>query len=177
MESLEILENLFDTKMIDILRVFINNESKQYYQREIAKMTNTSPASTYRIMARLTELNILELTQIKKLKLYKLAQNKSTEFLKSFLKIEKRIVEAFVDQIKSLPGLQQVLTVGDDKEDRANLILIGENIDPAEIKRLCAGVKEKYSFTVSTFSLTLEQYEQMLTMGLYPGKKKTLFKR
>lgn len=177
MESVEILQNLFDSKKIEILRYFIANEEKQYYLREIAKLTKTSPASTYRILNKLVKLDILRMDQIKNLKLYSLNNNKVTEYLKSFLKIEKRIVEGFVDSIKSKSGLQQIIMVGEEKNDRANLILIAESLDQSEIKLLCADIKEKYSFTISTFTLTYEQYEQMHAMGLYPGKKQVLYKK
>lgn len=175
METVEILEQLFDTKMLAVLKHFINNEKKQFYLREVAKSTRLPPATTYRILGKLIKLNILKKEEIKNLKLYHLEDNKKTEFLKAVLKIEKRVIDSFVDSVKVLPGVKSIILHGKEQKDRANLLLIGTDIDGNEVKRLCAEIKEKYSFTVSSLSLTEAQYEQMSSMGLFSGDKVELY--
>ncbi|MFH0874302.1 MAG: hypothetical protein V1859_00030 [archaeon] len=177
MESIEVLDELFDSKKIAVIKLFIKDDTKEYYLREVAKLTKTSPATTYRILNKLLKLKILRLIEFKKTKLYILEQNKTTEFLKTVLKIDKRVIESFVDLVKIDPNVTQIILVGKEEENRANLILIGEGINSNEIKRICADTKDKYNFTITTFMLTQEQYEQMIAMGLYPGMKKVLYKR
>ena len=54
---------------------------------------------------------------------------------------------------------------------------MGYNINPGEVKRLSAEIKEKYSFTISTLSLGKEQFEQMKGMDLFPRVKRILYRR
>lgn len=177
MEDVNFLEQLFDAKTLRILKLFLRDSQSTYYLREVSKLTGVSLASTYRILNRILKLNIIEQVQIKRFKVYKLASNKRVDFLEQFLKEEKRILESFVDQIRTHAGIQAVILHGDAQPDRANVLLIGENIDTNELKRLCAEVKEKYNFTISPLTLTQEQFNQMSSMGLYSGKKKVLFKK
>ncbi|MBN2422283.1 winged helix-turn-helix transcriptional regulator [Candidatus Woesearchaeota archaeon] len=178
MDEINILEQLFDNKVLSILKLFIKDESSKYYLREISKLTKISPASTYRILKKLVDLKILELVRIKNTKLYQLNnENNNTEFLKSILKIKTRVIDLFVENIKNTEAVNEVILHGEEKDNRANLLLIGENINQGEIKRVCAEIKEKYNFTISTLQLAREQFEQMSAMGLYPGKRKVLFSR
>ena len=106
METVDVLEQLFDNKILSVLQLFVENENNQYYLREIAKLTKVSPATTYRILNKLVDLNVLEIQEIKTLKQYILSKNKKTEFLKTVIKKEKRVVDVFVDRIKSLEGIE-----------------------------------------------------------------------
>ncbi|MBU0756947.1 MAG: helix-turn-helix domain-containing protein [Nanoarchaeota archaeon] len=177
MESIEILEELFDNKILKVLRHFIANQGQEFYLREIATLTHLSPATTYRILNKLVKNNILRFSELKNNKLYMLEENKTTEYLKSVLKLEKRIVDLFVDKVKNMEGLESIIMHGEEKNNKANLLLIGEGINPSEVKRLCAEIKEKYDFSITSLSLTREQFGQMSAMGLYSGKKKVLFEK
>ena len=68
METVDVLEQLFDNKILSVLQLFVENENNQYYLREIAKLTKVSPATTYRILNKLVDLNVLEIQEIKTLK-------------------------------------------------------------------------------------------------------------
>ncbi len=175
MEDVRVLEKLFDNKMLSILKLFIADKEKQYYLREIAKLTKTSPASTYRILNKLCDLEIIQRIEIKNAIFYQMEENKKTEFLEKFLKTDKRILDVFVENVKNMPGLKTVILHGKEKKDMANVLLIGENIDANEVKRLCAETKEKFNFTISSLTLTQEQYNQMSSMGLFSGTKKILY--
>jgi hypothetical protein len=177
MESVTLLENLFDNKILNVLKLFVNNEDKKYYLREVSRLTNTSAASTYRILNKLVDLQVLKLIKIKKTKLYTLSENKNLEFLKSVLKIEKRVIDYFVERAKEISEVDAIVLHGKKQKDRANLLLIGGNIDSGKVKILCAEIKEKYNFTITTLQLQREQFEQMSAMGLYSGGKKVLFTR
>ena len=42
---------------------------------------------------------------------------------------------------------------------------------------ICTEFREKYAYTVTALTLEREQYDQMVTMGLYGSRKRILFKR
>ncbi|HYD03435.1 MAG TPA: helix-turn-helix domain-containing protein, partial [Alphaproteobacteria bacterium] len=81
MESQKILENLFDKKIVSILRLFLKKKDQQFYLKEISKLTKVPLASTHRILKKLEELSLIEKTKIKHLKIYKLAENEKTKYL------------------------------------------------------------------------------------------------
>ena len=134
-----------------------------------------SAASTYRILNKLVELEVLDVKEIKTAKLYTLAENKQVDFLKSILEVDK--VDYFVERASKLDGVQEILQLGKKSKNKVNLLMFGEDIDMAQVKLLVAEVKEKYDFTINQMVLSREQYEQMSQMGLYPGKKKSLFRK
>lgn len=176
-EDVNILEQLFDSKIVAIIKIFTQSEDSQFYLREISKKTSISPSTTYRILKRLVTLNILKLEENKNNKLYKLAKNKNSKYLKKILKTEKRIVDAFIDAVKVHKGIEEIIMHGKEKKDRADVFIIGKGIDANAIKILSAEIKEKYGFMLSTLTFTKEQFEQMSAMGLFPREKKTIYKR
>lgn len=169
------LEQLFDDKKLRILKLLLRESDKEYYLREISNLANVSDASTYRIIQLLSALKLVETIKIKKLKLYKLANNKNTKLLETFLKDDIRALDTFVEELQSLENIDQVILHGDEKPDKANILLIGTNIDSGRVKAIVASIKETFNFTISTLNLEAEQYAQMSSMGLYSGKKKVLF--
>jgi hypothetical protein len=177
MENLKILESLFDSKKLRILKLFLQDKEKQFYLREIAANSKVPVASAFRIIRLLVELKLVDIIKVHKFKLYRLARNENTSFLDSFLKEGKRIVQYFVDKIKKIPQLDAVVLHGKETEEKANVLLIGQGIDPYEVKKICASIKEQYNFVVSALALTQEQFAQMSTMGLYSGQKKILYRK
>ena len=114
---------------------------------------------------------------IKKFKFYKLAETDNAKFLMGLLKEKPRAIEEFVNIAKNIENIDEIILHGKEENKHASLILIGYNINPGEVKRLSADVKEKYSFTISTLSLGKEQFEQMKGMDLFPRVKKLLYRR
>ncbi len=177
MENLNLLEELFDNKKLKVIKLFLQNKEKQFYLREIAKQTRVPIASTFRIVKKLMELELIKQIKINKFKLYKTADNDNIAFLETFLKEGKKMVQLFVEKVKELEGISSIILHGEETEEKANLLLIGTNIDSNEIKRICAEIKEQYKFAISPLTLTQEQFTQMSNMGLYSGKKTVLFRK
>ncbi len=177
MENIHILEELFDRKKIRILKLFLRDKENEFYLREISRLARVPVASTHRIIKKLVSLSIIKEIRIKQFKVYMIAQNKTVEYLDSILKEETRIIDLFIDEIKLLPGIQIVIQHGEEKKNKANLLIMGKDVNPDEIKRICAKIKDDYSYSIHTLTLTQEQFQQMSSMGLYPGKKKVLFSR
>lgn len=173
MEPQEALENLLDSKILAIIKLFLKSD-EEYYLREISRLTRVSPASTYRILNRLVKINFLTVRQIKTARLYKISSNKTTELLKSLLEVD--VIQLFVDQASQIDNVEEILLLGAVTKNKANILLLGNNVDTAKIKLLCAELREHYNFTINQMTLVREQYEQMSAMGLYPGSKTILYR-
>ncbi len=170
----EVLEALLPTSTIKILKLFINNEDQRYYLREIAKLTKVPPASTYRILQDLVRLELIKVDSIKKFKLY--SSNPQTgKFLTDLLQDRKSAVADFVQSVKAFDGVEMIVLHGEEVKTKANVLVIGENMDLDSIKRNALYISDKYKFNLVLLTLVPDQYNQMASMGLYPGKKKILF--
>ncbi len=170
----EVLESLLPHSTLKILRLFINNSDQRYYLREISKLTKVPPASTYRILLNLVEDGIILVENIKKFKLYYF-NPEAPRFLINILQDRKSAVTEFINSIKSFDGVQMVVLHGPEEKARANILVIGNNMDSESIKRNAVYIGEKYKFNLVLLTLAPEQYNQMSSMGLYPGKKKILY--
>lgn len=170
----EILESLISPPILKILRLFINNEDQKYYLREIAKLTKVPPATTHRILHQLVESHIVLLEPIKKFKLYSLDSNNSG-FLLDLLQDRKSAVSEFVESIHSFDGVNMVVLHGKEEKNKANILIIGKDMDKPSIERNVTYIADKFKFKIILLTLTPEQYNQMTSMGLYSDKKKILF--
>jgi hypothetical protein len=177
MDNLEMLEQLFDANTIRIIQLFISNKESNFYLREISKLTKVPLATTSRIVNKLVILGIIKLNMVNKFKVYTINNNNSTKYLEGFIKKDIQILDQFVNSIKDFSGIQSIILHGDEMKDRANVFLIGNNIDTNAIKEVVANIKQGSKFTVSALVLTKDQYEQMSQMGLYSGKKKILLEK
>lgn len=82
-------------------------------------------------------------------------------------------MDEFVRLVETVPGIQQIILHGSKKKGKANILIIGEGVNAVQVEDAKAKLKEK-SFELSYLTLTKEQYEQMVQMGLYSGEKKVL---
>ena len=149
MENLNLLEELFDDKKLRIIKLFLQNKEKQFYLREISKQTKVPVASTFRIVKKLMGLELIKQIKVNKFKLYTAADNDNIAFLETFLKEGKKMVQLFVEKVRELEGISAIILHGEETEEKANLLLIGANIDSNEIKRICAEIKEQHKFVIS----------------------------
>ena len=177
MQELELLKELFDNKLVNVINVLINDRSEGLYLNEVSRAANVSPATTYRIINKLVNLEIIQEIRVKKLKIYKFTKSEDTEFLYKLFKKDIQVLKVFIEQVKNLEGLNEIILHGQEERDRANVLLIGSNIDPGKLKEVCGDIKEKHNFIISPLILTEEQYDSMSKMGLYSGKKNIIFKR
>ena len=177
MHDENLLENLFDSKSLKILRRFIDDKEKEFYLREISKICGVPVSTTFRIINKLVEMNVVERVIIKKFKLYKLADNDNSVFLIKVLKEKPMAIDYFVNSAKKMPFIDEIILHGKQQKNKASLLLIGGDIDSDKIKLLCSDVKEKHNFVISVLSLTRIQFEQMSSMDLFPRDKKVLYRR
>jgi len=176
MDKKQVIETLFDKKVIKVLSLFINNPSEEYYLREIAKITKVPPASVYRILKMMLHLELLLEYKTKHLKTYVLNQ-KNSSFLIDLLEDKKSAIQEFKEFISSVSGVDMVVLHGREEKDKASILVIGQNPDIDAIRVKIVEIKEKYNFNIIHLVLSSEQYSQMLSMGLYPGQKIVLFSK
>ena len=177
MQAVDVLTELFDKKILNILNTVINDKSEGMYLGELSKAANVPPATTYRIVNKLVKLELIDEVKIKKLKLYKFKRSGKSEFLFKLFKKDVHILKIFIEKVKEIEGLQAIVLHGEEAKDRANVLLIGNNINTDKVKEICGAIKEAHSFIISPLTLTAEQYEAMSKMGLYSGKKSILFEK
>jgi hypothetical protein len=175
MDKMGFLQELFDRKVISIIKCFFSDPTKEFYLKEISDSVNVPMATTHRILRRLVKLEVLIEKNISRFKVYILANNEKVTFLKTFIKETQKVVEIFVDKIKDLKGITQIILHGKESESRANILIIGDGIQAPKLKEVSGELKEQYNYYISYMTLTPEQYDQMSNMGLYSGQKKVLY--
>lgn len=86
MTNLTIFEELVDPKISRILQVLLKNKEEQFHLKKISNESKVPLATTFRIVQKLVNLNVLTQVKIDKFKLYRLADNKKTKQLASMVK-------------------------------------------------------------------------------------------
>jgi DNA-binding Lrp family transcriptional regulator len=142
--------------------------------REIAKQTRLPPATVHRLLNQLVSDGIIEIQHVKRFKLYYFNTEENL-FLLDLFQDRKSAVAEFIRSIKEFDGVQLIVLHGKEEKNSANILVIGENMDTESIKRNALYMSDKYKFNLILLTLTPDQYNQMSSMGLYPGKKKILY--
>jgi len=168
----EILVKLIDCKKAAILQSVLNS-SEEMYLKEIADKSKVSITSTFRILKELVDLDILNKKEWKTSKVYFCQDNEKVNFLKELFHEEFDGVKEFIDLVKDINSIQNVILHGVRKKGKADVLLIGQEIDNKPIEDVCNKLKNK-GFELTFLILTREQYTQMAKMGLYSGEKKIL---
>lgn len=176
MEPSSLLAHLFDKKKIAVLKVFLDSPERELTMLEVAKSSRVSNATTFRLLQKLVTLEILEEHKLKHLKTYILSKNQSTKYLERILEVGKSALEEFIESLKSVRGVEEVILHGKKKKERADILIIGRDVDSGEVQSIINTILEKYKFTIVHLTLDPDQYKQMLSMGLYSGIKEELYK-
>lgn len=177
MEPAKLFETLFDKKKIVLLKYLLDHQEQEFGVRELAKATRIPLATTHRILQLFHKMELVETRKIKKLTLYKLQKSKTTAFLDELFAVKKSAIEEFLEGVKQIPGVEEVLQHGKATKEKASLLVVGRDVDMGALSRLVGEIKAKYGFTILHMALSPEQYAQMLSMGLYAGEKKRLYRR
>lgn len=168
----EVLSKLIDEKKAAILRVLLNS-SEEMYLKEVAQKSNVSMASTFRILQQFAVLNIIQRKEWKTSIVYSCEKNERVDFLRDLFTEDFDGLREFIELTGSLAGVQQIILHGTKRKDKANVLLLGENIPTPKVEEICKNLKER-GFELTFLTLTKDQYEQMVRMGLYSGEKKIL---
>jgi len=175
MEPAQLLANLFDKKKMAVVRLFVDQQEREFTLQEAARGSRVSLATTFRILRKLVSLEIVEERKVKHLKTYVLAKNELTRYLEKLFETGQSALEAFVDKAKGLSGVTEIILHGKPAKDRASLLIIGRGVDPNSVFDVVRDIQERYKFQIVHLVLDPQQYEQMVSMGLYSGVKKELY--
>jgi hypothetical protein len=169
--SKNIVEEFFDKKTLAILKLFLFDSTDRFYLREISKKARVPVATTFRIVKKLKQLGIVDEHVIKKTKLYALSKNKNTQALASLLEEKKSIIDEFIETVSKLVGVEMIVQHGEATNEKANILIIGSGVDHKVAKDKVGEIKEKFGFNIIELVLEPGQFNQMSSMGLFPGKK------
>lgn len=173
----DLLKELFDNKRLAILRLFYEGPEKNFYLREISKLSSVPVASVFRIIKKLVDLELIQQHKVNKFKIYTLNDNEKTRFLGQFVKKQKQVLQVFVSKVKFLEGLENVYVHGKEEKNRANVFIVGQNIDANQVKSICSEISDQFKYRITPLILTKEQFEQMGSMHLYSGVKRVIFQK
>ncbi len=81
-----VLLGLIDPKILAILKLFLKNPDQLYHLKKISLEAKVPLGTTFRLINKLTKLQILSITTVGKLKLYRLNRNEQTKVLEGALK-------------------------------------------------------------------------------------------
>jgi Fe2+ or Zn2+ uptake regulation protein len=175
MTKQQIIQALFDNKVLNVLDVFLKNKSKQFFLKEVSEGSKVSLTSCYRIVRKLVKLKIVNEVRVYHFEVYQFNEAEENGFLEDLVVEEHSYVEDFVSKIKHIPGIKQIILHGVETKDKANLLIIGNDVDSGAYKPVVADFRLNKKFNFSVLPLSPDQYTQMTDMGLYSGKKTVLF--
>ena len=168
---------LIDENTSKILKVLINNSDKDFNLRELAREAKVPIASIHRILNKLYKMQMIGKIEINRFKVYKFNPTAKNLQLSSIFEVKKPAMEQFVDYVKQINDVEEVIQQGDVVDNKANVLIIGSKIDAKLIDNYIEEIKIKNDFEISFVSLDQNQYKKMTSMGLYSGKKLNLFSR
>ena len=87
---MRVFEELIDKKTLKILRLLMADKTKQFHIQKISVDSKVPLTSTFRVVKRLVELNLIEQIKIGKLKIYKSADNEATKEIEGVLLREQK---------------------------------------------------------------------------------------
>ena len=121
MDEIGFLREIFDSKIVDVLKFFFGNPTKDFYLKEISDSVSVPMATTHRILQRLHNLEVIEENNISKFKIYRLADNEKVKYLGKFIKHSVKAVEIFVQGVRKVPNVEQIILNGKELDNRATL--------------------------------------------------------
>lgn len=172
MNKREILEALIDKKKAAVLHILLN-ASEEMYLKEIAEKSDVSITSTFRILQEFVKLKIIQRKEWKTSKVYFADKNSPATFLKELFSEPFDGVSEFVQAVKDVSGIKNIIHYNPKKEGKVNILIIGKIVETETLEKEKQRLKEK-GFDLSYLLLEKKQYEQMVEMGLYAGEKKVL---
>jgi len=178
MEDIRVLEELFDNKVIRILKTLLMDSRKQYYLQELANRSSVPIATTSRILAKLEKAQAVQVDKISRFKLYRMAENQRARLLSRLFKEDRKILQIFAQEASKIKGIDMIIQHGKDTAENAVVIIIhGDYYDAGALKSLEAEIRTKYKYHILSFKHSKEHYNQAVGARMYDKTKKVLFER
>ncbi|PLW79286.1 hypothetical protein C0585_08405 [Candidatus Woesearchaeota archaeon] len=173
-EELQALRSIIDEKTLSILET-LANEDGELYLRELAVKAKVPPATTHRIIQKLLDLKIIEKTEIKNLKIYKLSTTKQADFLKKILYSKVNPLDMFLTKLKQVSGVDLAVLHAKAQKSSAFVLVVGDELPIIKINDLSEAIEKEHGFKIKILPLQHDQYD-MLAAG-HTGYKKVLYRK
>ena len=155
----------FTENTLQVLSLFTNGFTTEYYVREIEKLLEISPRTAQLILEDLEDKGIVESKTKGKIKLFKLNPN---EFTKRYLVFEKRsiikeIIEKITPHIKGIGMIFGSYVKELEKEDSDLDIFIAGSYNNDEIKR----VSKNFGIEINIKCCPIKTFEKNLKKDIF----------
>lgn len=171
---MEILKDLFDERIIEIIKIFINNPEKKFSLTDISNITRINITTTFRILNKLVSKGFLKTSYFGKAKVYQLEKNEKTLALIKLLKKETPLQE-FVNKVSEHPRVKKII-LEEQTNKNAKIIIVGDYLPTEKIEKICKEIKEKKNFKIEFIEMTEKQYDKLNNFG-YNLERKIIWKK
>jgi len=173
---MNILKDLFDEKVIEIIDLFLENPEKKYSLTDISNTTKINIATTFRIVKKLVEKEFVTPVKIKKVNIYKLAENEKTKALSKLLKKESEPLQKFTKELSKYSRVKKIIL--DSKEDHTlKILIVGDSVPKEKINNLCREIKKEFETEINFVELSEAQYKALKDFKNYNLEKKVIWQR
>ena len=169
----EAVEQLMDRKKAQVLKVLLFFPEETYLQ-EISQKSQVSLSSTFRILQELTTTGLVHRRKWKTSTLYRCPATEQVAFLRELWEEPLDGALEFAKKMQHHSQISHILVHGQQKRNKANVLVIGEQLDQVPLEEACKELKSR-GIEITYLTLTKEQYRQLVNMGLYAGEKKIVY--
>lgn len=170
MKLKNVLYSLIDEKIIKILALFFTKKSYSFNLSEVTKYSGVSKASSFRILKKLSRMGLVEVEEIKSIKLYSLSREAPVAELEEVMFPKKSINEKIVDLSSQNSAIEKVILMN-SKKNYYSLIIVLKSISDFEkkdiIEKKFANLGKEFKFYLDLAFMDIEQYRKFNSMGMY----------
>jgi DNA-binding IscR family transcriptional regulator len=171
---MQILRELMDSKLIELLDIFLNNPDKEFSLTELSKHSKVNITATFRIIKKLAEKKFIQIVPKGKVKLYKLEKNEKTIQLLKLLEKNITPIERFVEEMSN-KKIHKILLNSKDK-DSADILIITNDVLDNEIKIISEKIKQNYNFKINYLILSEKQHDSLKNFKNLDIEKNIIYK-
>ena len=166
----KILKSLFDKKTVSILSEIPGK--KNIGVREVARKTNLSVATVYRIFQKLEKGGLLKKKKVGVFSVYEVDEKSKAYAIVEKLIPKQTPLEIFT-KIVSKEKTEEIRLL-EESQDKANVLVIG-NVKTKKIQDICKAIKKEFAYSIQPLVLTRAQHENMASLNIAPVSKKLLY--
>jgi PAS domain S-box-containing protein len=155
---MDILKDLFDEKLIEIINIFLENPDKTFSLTDISNISKVNVATTFRIIRKLISKEFVIPVKIKKVSIYKLADNEKTKYLSKLLKSGTEPLQKFTEELSKNPKIKKII-LESKNDDQAQLIVVTNSLLTEDIKKVCEQIKKEYNLNINFVEILENQYK------------------
>lgn len=164
---LDLMGKLFDIKTVKVIEVLLTKRGR-FYLRDLSRESGVSLATTFRIVQKLKNVDIVYKDGKEKIEFYELDRN-STNFsvLKDiFMESEKKPGEIIKQELHNIHGLEPRIYY--ERSNKNKIIVISSLTEKKEIEKM----KDKFGEDLKIVLFSNSQFIEMKNAGFV--KRKTL---